>query len=106
MVKIIYIAHNGDESCVDVALGLSVMEGAVHSSVRGIDGDCGGACACATCHVYIDPVWRDTVGGPSEMEAEMLELARNTGDGSRLSCQIPVTEELDGLLVRMPESQQ
>jgi 2Fe-2S ferredoxin len=105
MAKITYITHDGIETVVDVKPGLSVMEGAVKNNVRGILADCGGACACATCQVYVDEAWRDKTGERSAMEESMLEFAENVQDNSRLSCQIKVTEDLDGLVVTMPESQ-
>ena len=105
MAKITYIQFDGSESVVDVKPGLSVMEGAVKNNVRGIDGDCGGACACATCHVYVDEGWAAKVGEKSAMEESMLDFAENVEPNSRLSCQIKVTEDLDGLIVRLPESQ-
>ena len=105
MAKITYIEHDGTEHALDVKNGLSVMEGAVKNNVPGIDADCGGACACATCHVYVDEAWIDKVGTKSAMEESMLDFAENVQDNSRLSCQIKVSDELDGLVVRMPESQ-
>jgi 2Fe-2S ferredoxin len=105
MPKITYIEHNGSEHVIDVKNGLSVMEGAVKSNIPGIDADCGGACACATCHVYVDAAWQDKVGSKSPMEESMLDFAENVEPNSRLSCQIKVTDQLDGLVVRMPESQ-
>jgi ferredoxin, 2Fe-2S len=81
------------------------MRGAVDNCVPGIDGDCGGNCACATCHVYLEPEWRDKVGRRSEIEEEMLEFAALTRPESRLACQIQMAAELDGLAVRMPEAQ-
>ena len=105
MAKITYIEHDGTEHTVEVRNGLSVMEGAVKNNVPGIDADCGGACACATCHVHIDEAWRARVGGPSAMEESMLDFAEDVEENSRLSCQIKVKPELDGLIVRMPESQ-
>lgn len=105
LAKITYIEWNGKEHTVDVAPGLSVMEGAVKNMIPGIDADCGGACACATCHVHVDQAWREKVGGPSDMEQTMLDFADGVEADSRLSCQIKVTEELDGLIVRMPKSQ-
>jgi 2Fe-2S ferredoxin len=105
MPKITYIEFNGTPHAIEVKAGLSVMEGAVKHNVPGIDADCGGACACATCHVYVDPAWTDKVGSPSAMEESMLDFAENVEPNSRLSCQIKVTEALDGLVVRMPESQ-
>jgi 2Fe-2S ferredoxin len=81
------------------------MEGAVKSNIPRIDADCGGACACATCHVYVDEAWRDKTGSMSAMEESMLDFAEQVEPNSRLSCQIKVTDALDGLIVRMPESQ-
>ena len=105
MAKITYIEHSGAEHVVEVKSGLSVMEGSVKNNLPGIDADCGGACACATCHVYVDAAWADKTGKPSAMEESMLDFAENVEPTSRLSCQIKVTDELDGLIVRMPESQ-
>jgi 2Fe-2S ferredoxin len=105
MAKITYIEHDGTEHVVDVKTGLSVMEGAVKNNIPGIDADCGGACACATCHVYVDEAWRGKTGEESAMEESMLDFAENVEENSRLSCQIKVSDELDGLTVRMPESQ-
>jgi ferredoxin, 2Fe-2S len=105
MAKITYIEFDGTEHVIDVRNGLSVMEGAVKNNIPGIDADCGGACACATCHVYVDPEWRDKTGTASAMEESMLDFAENVEPNSRLSCQIKVSDELDGLVVRMPESQ-
>jgi len=105
MAKITYIEHDGTEHVVDVKTGLTVMEGAVKNNIPGIDADCGGACACATCHVYVDPNWEAKTGTKSAMEESMLDFAENVEDNSRLSCQIKVSDDLDGLVVRMPESQ-
>jgi 2Fe-2S ferredoxin len=105
MSRITYIEHDGTEHVIDVKTGLTVMEGAVKNNIPGIDADCGGACACATCHVYVDEAWRSKTGEKSAMEESMLDFAENVGDASRLSCQIKVTDALDGLVVRMPESQ-
>jgi ferredoxin, 2Fe-2S len=105
MAKITYIEFSGAEHTLDVKSGLSVMEGAIKNNVPGIDADCGGACACATCHVYVDPAWIEKTGVASEMEQSMLEFAENVEPNSRLSCQIKVGDTLDGLVVRMPESQ-
>ena len=103
MAKITYVEFNGKEHVVDVKTGLSVMEGAVKNNIPGIDADCGGACACATCHVYVDAAWvSDKTGSQSAMEESMLDFAENVEPNSRLSCQIKVTDELDGLVVRMP----
>ena len=105
MAKITYVEFNGAEHVVDVKTGLSVMEGAVKNNIPGIDADCGGACACATCHVYVDPAWQEATGTRSDMEESMLDFAEGVKDNSRLSCQIKVTEALDGLIVRLPEAQ-
>ena len=105
MAKITYIQFDGTETVLDVKPGLTVMEGAVKNNVRGIDADCGGACACATCHVYIDEAWLAKAGEKSAMEESMLDFAENVESNSRLSCQVKITDELDGLIVRLPESQ-
>ena len=105
MAKVTYIEFNGTEHVVDVKPGMTVMEGAVKNNVPGIDADCGGACACATCHVYVDEAWASKTGTKNAMEESMLDFADNVEANSRLSCQIHVTDELDGLVVRMPESQ-
>jgi 2Fe-2S ferredoxin len=105
MAKITYIEFNGTEHVIDVKPGLTVMEGAVKNNVPGIDADCGGACACATCHVYVDPAWQNRTGEKNAMEESMLDFADNVESNSRLSCQIMVSDALDGLIVRMPESQ-
>ncbi|MEQ9661075.1 MAG: 2Fe-2S iron-sulfur cluster-binding protein [Parasphingopyxis sp.] len=105
MPKVIYEASDGTESTIEVASGTSVMRGAKENGVDGIEADCGGVCACATCHVYVDPQWAESVGGPGEDEAEMLECANDPGPTSRLSCQIEMTDALDGLKVRLPDSQ-
>lgn len=105
MAKITYIEHNGTPHEVDVKTGLSVMEGAVKNNIPGIDGDCGGACACATCHVYVDEAWIEKVGQPSEMEEGMLDFATDLRPTSRLSCQIKLTAALDGLVLHTPENQ-
>lgn len=105
MAKITYIEHDGTEHVVDVKTGLTVMEGAVKNNIPGIDADCGGACACATCHVYVDEAWTPKTGTKSAMEESMLDFAEGVEPNSRLSCQIKVSDDLDGLVVRMPESQ-
>ena len=105
MAKITYIEANGSQHVVDVQPGYSVMEGAVKNNVPGILADCGGACACATCRVYVDPAWQEKTGVPAELEQSMLEFQDDRDPSLRLSCQIKVTEALDGLVVRMPESQ-
>jgi ferredoxin, 2Fe-2S len=107
MPKVIYIEHNGARHEVDVPVGRSVMRGAVENNVPGIDADCGGECACATCHVYVDPVWLDAIGAPSpdSPEVSMLGFAAAAQSNSRLACQIEMRDVLDGLVVRMPEGQ-
>lgn len=105
MPRITYVEHSGKEHTVDVPEGQSVMEGAIKNAIPGIDADCGGACACATCHVYVDPAFFERTGTPSSMEQSMLDFANEVEDTSRLSCQIKVTAALDGLIVRMPKSQ-
>jgi 2Fe-2S ferredoxin len=105
MAKITYIEFNGTQHVLDIAPGQSVMRGAVDNKVRGILADCGGACACATCHVFVDPAWVDKVGEKSEVETIMLEDVCEPQENSRLSCQIKVTNELDGLVVRLPSRQ-
>ena len=105
MPKITYIEHNGTEHVVDAEEGVSVMEAAVKNMVPGIDADCGGACACATCHVYVDDAWFEKVGKREAMEESMLDFAHEQKDNSRLSCQITVTAEHEGLVVRLPEFQ-
>ena len=105
MAKITYIEHDGTEHVIDVKTGQSVMEGAVKHNIPGIDADCGGACACATCHVYVQDPWQDKTGDKTAMEESMLDFAENVESNSRLSCQIKVSDELDGLVVKMPQSQ-
>ncbi len=105
MAKITYIEFDGREHVVEVRNGLSVMEGAIRNNIPGIDADCGGACACATCHVYVDEAWSDKTGQASAMEESMLDFAEEVQPNSRLSCQIRVSDALDGLIVRMPQSQ-
>ena len=105
MPKITYIEINGKERTVEVPAGWSVMEGAVKNRVPGIDADCGGACACATCHVHVDEAWRAITGEPSPMEEDMLDFGYDVKPDSRLSCQIKISAELDGLVVRTPERQ-
>jgi len=105
MVKIIFIDVSGTARSVDGEVGSTVMETAIKNGVPGIEAECGGACACSTCHVYIDEEWRDRVGGPSPMEEDMLDFAFEVQPNSRLSCQIKVADELDGLTVRTPERQ-
>ena len=105
MAKITYIEFGGKEHVVEVKNGMSVMEGAVKNLIPGIDADCGGACACATCHVYVDPDWQPKTGEASSMELSMLDFANDVEPNSRLSCQIKISDALDGLIVRLPASQ-
>ena len=105
MAKITYVSHDGTERTVEAKNGESVMEAAIKNSIPGIDADCGGACACATCHVYVDEAFAAETGRASAMEESMLVFAENVQPNSRLSCQIRVSDDLDGLIVRLPESQ-
>ena len=106
MAKITYIEHGGKEHIVDVANGLTVMEGARDNGIPGIEADCGGACACSTCHVYVDAAWVEKVPAMDAMEEDMLDFAFEPDPAtSRLTCQMKVTDDLDGLVVRLPEKQ-
>ncbi|MCI4645787.1 MAG: 2Fe-2S iron-sulfur cluster-binding protein [Hyphomonadaceae bacterium] len=105
MVKIIYKDFEGTVREVDAKVGETVMETAIKNGIPGIDADCGGACACATCHVYVDASFMEKVGTPEDMEQSMLDFAENVTETSRLSCQIPVSEDLEGLTVTTPEAQ-
>jgi ferredoxin, 2Fe-2S len=105
MPKITYIEFNGTAHEVEVPSGSTVMEGAINNNVPGIEAECGGACSCATCHVYVDPAWQAATGKPEHIEEGMLECAMDLEDTSRLSCQIEVSDQLDGLIVRLPELQ-
>ncbi len=105
MAKIIFIQHNGTETETNGIPGMTVMETAIKNQVPGIDADCGGACACATCHVYVGEQWQEKVGKRSAMEEDMLDFAFDVRDNSRLSCQIKVSDAIDGLRVTVPEKQ-
>jgi len=105
MAKITFMQPDGATQTVDAEIGLTVMEAAKLNSIAGIDAECGGACACATCHVYVDAAWLAKTGKPSAMEEDMLDFAFDVQDSSRLACQIKVTPELDGLQVRVPAKQ-
>jgi ferredoxin, 2Fe-2S len=105
MTKITYITSRGERIETEAENGSTVMETAIMNAVPGIVAECGGACTCATCHVYIEPEWREIVGGPSNMEEDMLDFAFDVDDSSRLSCQIKVRDALDGLVVRVPSRQ-
>ena len=105
MVKITYVDSDGTARTVEAEEGSTVMENAVRNGVPGIEAECGGACACATCHVYVDEAWKDVVGAPGSMEEDMLDFAYDVRPNSRLSCQIRVRAELDGLVVQTPARQ-
>lgn len=105
MPKIIYVEDNGTEHEVDVPVGMNIMQGAVNHLVPGIEGDCGGLCACGTCHVYIPDEWQETCGEADGLERGMLEFAFGVEDSSRLCCQIKATEAMEGMRVRMPSRQ-
>lgn len=105
MPKITYIEPNGERIEADAENGSTVMETAILNGVPGIVAECGGACSCATCHVYIDDAWTTVVGGPSPMEEDMLDFAFEVKPTSRLSCQIKVRDAIDGLVVAVPTRQ-
>jgi 2Fe-2S ferredoxin len=105
MVKITFIDSGGTSRTVDADPGATVMETAIKNDIPGIEAECGGACACATCHVYVEEEWRAKTGTPSPMEEDMLDFGHDVRPNSRLSCQIKVSEELEGLVVRTPERQ-
>ena len=105
MPKITYIEHNGKNHTIEVANGLSVMEGAVQNNIPGIDADCGGSMACATCHVYVKEDWFNKLPKKEDGDEDMLDMAFEPKKNSRLSCQIMVSDELNGLEVNLPEKQ-
>ena len=105
MPKVIYITPKGERHEVEVENGYSVMEGAINNNIPGIEAECGGMCSCATCHVYVDQAWAEATGSPADIERGMLESTLDLQKTSRLCCQIEVGDELDGLIVRMPELQ-
>ena len=106
MPKITYITFDGSKHTVEVPIGLTVMEGARDNNIPGIEADCGGACACSTCHVYIDEDWINKLPPIDDIEKDMLDFAFEPDENSsRLTCQLEVTEKLDGLIVKMPEKQ-
>tara|TARA_B100000029_G_scaffold5955_1_gene6462 strand:+ start:711 stop:1031 length:321 start_codon:yes stop_codon:yes gene_type:complete len=105
MAKVTFIEFDKTEHTIDAENEMSLMEVAIQNGVPGIDADCGGACACATCHVYIDSNWIDKTGTAEQMEQDMLDFAFDVTDQSRLSCQIKVSDDLDGLVVNLPEKQ-
>ena len=105
MVQITYVEHDGTEHLVETEPGVSLMQAAIDNLVPGIDADCGGECSCATCHVMIEKSWVEKVGAPGDMEESMLDLNPERQENSRLSCQVMLSDELDGLSVSMPEFQ-
>jgi 2Fe-2S ferredoxin len=105
MAKITFIDSSGGKRTIEAEPGSTVMESAIRNDIPEIEAECGGACSCATCHVYVDEAWTDTVGGPQPMEEDMLDFAYDVRPNSRLSCQIKVTPALDGLVVTTPERQ-
>jgi 2Fe-2S ferredoxin len=105
MAKIKFIQFDGTETVVEADQGTSVKDAAIDNLVPGIDADCGGECSCATCHVIVDQAWIDIVGLPSEQEESMLDLNPDREENSRLSCQIKITDDMDGLVVQLPEFQ-
>ena len=105
MSKITYIEHSGETHTIDVANGLTVMEGAVQNNIPGIDADCGGSMACATCHVYVKEEWFNKLTKKESGEEDMIDMAYKPNKFSRLSCQLTVSDELDGLVVQLPEKQ-
>ena len=105
MPKITYIEHTNKKHIIEVSKNMSVMEGAIQNNITGIDADCGGSLACATCHVYIDEKWFNKFEKKNECEEDMLDMAYQPNKFSRLSCQLIVSDELDGLVVRMPSKQ-
>jgi 2Fe-2S ferredoxin len=105
MAKITYVTAGGDRYEVEAENGSTVMENAIRNGVPGIEAECGGACACATCHVYVAEGWFDKTGSPEPMEEDMLDFAFDVRPTSRLSCQIIVSDALDGLVVNVPEQQ-
>ena len=105
MPKITFVLHDGSSTEVEARIGDSVMQTAVNNMVEGVVAERGGCLSCATCHVYVDDAWHDKVGQPGSDEEAMLQLAVEPNESSRLSCQVTVTDELDGLVVRVPEAQ-
>ena len=105
MSKITYIDNEGNSKTIDVENGLSVMEGAIQNNIPGIDADCGGSMACATCHVYVEEKWLDKLPKAEEAEVDMIDMAYEPKKNSRLSCQLIVSDTLDGLVVNIPSKQ-
>jgi 2Fe-2S ferredoxin len=105
MISITFVSHSGETRYVSAQPGISLMQAAKLNGVPGVLAECGGSCACATCHVYISPEWADIVGGPSEMESLIIEFAQEQGEHSRLACQVKLTDRLNGLIVTLPADQ-
>ena len=105
MAKVTFKTHDNNSHVVDIQNGLSVMEGAVQNDIPGIDADCGGGMACDTCHVYVNEEWLDKLPNKEDGEEDMLDMAFEPKKNSRLSCQLIVTDELDGLVVNIPSQQ-
>lgn len=105
MPKVILIEHSGVRHEIDAQVGESLMQAATSNLVPGILAECGGNCSCATCHVYVDPAWLERLATPSQQERDLIECVAELRENSRLSCQVPVSEELDGLIVQLPQSQ-
>ena len=105
MAKITYVEHSGKQHVIDVANGLTVMEGAIQNNIPGIDADCGGSMACATCHVYVEEKWLSKLPKAEEAEVDMIDMAYEPKKNSRLSCQLIVSDELEGLVVSTPAKQ-
>ena len=105
MAKIKYIDNQGSSKTIDVENGLTVMEGAIQNDIPGIDADCGGSMACATCHVYVEEKWLDKIAKAEEAEVDMIDMAFEPKKNIRLSCQIIINDELDGLTITTPEKQ-
>lgn len=105
MGQVTYIESNGEQHQVNLENGQSIMQGALDNLIEGILGECGGCCSCATCHCYVDDAWLEKVGAPDDMEKDMLDSVVDPQSSSRLSCQIQMSDDLDGLVVRLPESQ-
>ena len=105
MPKITYIEHNGKSHTIEIPKELSVMEGALQNNIPGIEADCGGACACATCHVYVDEKWFGKLKKKDDAEQDMLDMAFEPNKFSRLGCQITISDDLDGMVVKMPSKQ-
>ncbi len=105
MPTITYVQPDGTKQVVEAKTGQTAMEAAIANMVPGIVAECGGACSCATCHVYVDEAWTERIGGPSEMEEDMLDFAFDVRPTSRLSCQIKIADDMDGLVLHVPEEQ-